>query len=51
VNEFGGDVLNRIAKAGFSVEVVKDRKNPLISTIVATRINGSMDEATGFRNA
>ena len=36
-NEFGGDVVERIANAGFSVDVVKDRKNSLVSTIIATR--------------
>lgn len=36
-NEFGGDVVERIEAAGFTVDVMKDRKNPLVSAIVAAR--------------
>jgi SAM-dependent methyltransferase len=43
VNEFGGDVMDRVAKAGFAVDVVRDRNNPLISVIFAARRNGTSE--------
>jgi len=38
-NEFGGDVISRIDRGGFSTRVVKDTDNPLVSTIIAQRTN------------
>jgi SAM-dependent methyltransferase len=36
-NEFGGDVIERIEDAGFSVRLHRDRENPLVVTIVAEK--------------
>jgi hypothetical protein len=36
-NEFGGDVVQRIEKAGFYVRIVRDSTNPLVTTIIAER--------------
>jgi SAM-dependent methyltransferase len=36
-NEFGGDVVERIEKVGFSVALVREPKNDLVVTIVATK--------------
>jgi SAM-dependent methyltransferase len=38
-NEFGSDVLDRIARSGFSVSVKQARANPVVSTIIAQRID------------
>jgi SAM-dependent methyltransferase len=35
-NEFGGDVVGRIEKAGFSVEVREFEGNPMASVLIAT---------------
>ena len=42
INEFGGDVVERIARAEFGIDIVKNRNNPLISVIVAARTSGSI---------
>jgi len=36
-NEFGGDVIERIEKAGFSVALAKEPRNELVATFVAAR--------------
>jgi SAM-dependent methyltransferase len=36
-NEFGGDVVERIENAGFSVALVREPENELVVTIVATK--------------
>jgi SAM-dependent methyltransferase len=36
-NEFGGDVIGRIEKAGFAVRLRTDRRNPLVVTIAAQK--------------
>jgi SAM-dependent methyltransferase len=37
IHEFGGDVVERIANAGFDVEVRQDPKNALVSTFLCTK--------------
>lgn len=37
-NEFGGDVVERIKRAGFSVALVKEPKNELVVTLVSSKV-------------
>jgi SAM-dependent methyltransferase len=40
-NEFGGDVVERIERAGFSVTLIRDPKNEVVVTIIATKAANS----------
>ena len=41
-NEFGGDVIQRVEKAGFSVACIREPENELVVTIVATKCGNSI---------